>query len=219
MRLLLIITLILSSSFAQASTIKLNYSVFFGYMKTMYKLDYQYVTTAFYLVDRNDKNLCAINNAQMQVERRFEPILFEPEGRLLPYYSDQDRKDGGMLVVDINDGKNVSSCDLQITVMAKERELADLNEQKLILISEQLEGVLKKNAGMIGKYFLPTYAGVRLQLSDTLNASQRTALGDLVSPINDKQILLHNDNLAVINKINELNLTVVRITPWMLSDQ
>lgn len=218
MRLLFVVTLMLFASFSQASTIKLNYSVFFSYMKTMYKLDYPYVTTAFYLVDSDNQNLCHINNAEIVVEEVNEPILFQPEGRLLPFYSDQHRQDGAVLVVDLDDGKTLSSCNLQITVMAKERELANLNEQKLVAIAEQLEGVLKKNAGMIGKYFLPEFAGVRLTPTSPLTESQLIALGDQVSKASNGDLLLKKDAFNIINKINELNLLLKRITPWMVNN-
>ena len=218
MRLLFVVTLMLFASFSQASTIKLNYSVFFSYMKTMYKLDYPYVTTAFYLVDSDNQRLCHINNAEIVVEEVNEPILFQPEGRLLPFYSDQHRQDGAVLVVDLDDGKTLSSCNLQITVMAKERELANLNEQKLDAIAEQLEGVLKKNAGMIGKYFLPEFAGVRLTPTSPLTESQLKALGDQVSMASNGDLLLKKDAFNIINKINELNLLLKRITPWMVNN-
>ena len=218
MRLLLVVSLMLFSSFSQASTIKLNYSVFFSYMKTMYKLDYPYVTTAFYLVDSENQSLCHINNAEIVVEEVNEPILFQPEGRLLPFYSDQHRQDGAVLVVDLDDGKTLSSCNLQITVMAKERELSNLNEQKLMVISEQLEGVLNKNAGMIGKYFLPEFAGVRLTLTSPLTEPQLNTLGNQISIASNGDLLLKKDSFNIINKINELNLLLKRITPWMLNN-
>ncbi|WP_160062751.1 DUF2987 domain-containing protein [Psychromonas sp. L1A2] len=218
MRLLLVVSLMLFSSFSQASTIKLNYSVFFSYMKTMYKLDYPYVTTAFYLVDSENQSLCHINNAEIVVEEVNEPILFQPEGRLLPFYSDQHRQDGAVLVVDLDDGKTLSNCNLQITVMAKERELSNLNEKKLMAISEQLEGVLKKNAGMIGKYFLPEFAGVRLTLTSPLTEPQLNTLGNQISIASNGDLLLKKDSFNIINKINELNLLLKRITPWMLNN-
>ena len=218
MRLIFVVTLMLFASFSQASTIKLNYSVFFSYMKTMYKLDYPYVTTAFYLVDSDNQRLCHINNAEIVVEEVNEPILFQPEGRLLPFYSDQHRQDGAVLVVDLDDGKTLSSCNLQITVMAKERELANLNEQKLSAIADQLEGVLKKNAGMIGKYFLPEFAGVRLTPTSPLTESQLMALGNQASMASNGDLLLKKDAFNIINKINELNLLLKRITPWMVNN-
>jgi len=214
MRLLWAIILLSLSSFSQASTITLNYDIFFSHMKTIYKLNYQYVTTAFYLVDRENKNKCDITRAQIRVENNFEPILFQPSGRLLPFYSDKHRKDGAVLVVDINDGKMLSSCDLQVSLMAKERELSSLTTDKLNIISEQLEGVLKKNAGMIGKYFLPTFAGVRLQLSQPVDSLQLTGF-NLDS---SQAILLSNNELDKINQINELGLNIIRITPWLLTE-
>jgi len=186
-------------------------------MKTMYKLDYDLVSTGFYLVDQENKSLCTINQAEMVMENKHEPILFQPEGRLFPFYSDQHRKDGAVLVVDINDQKEVSSCALQITIMAKESELFDLNTPKLAKISEQLEGVLNKNAGMIGKYFLPTFNGLRIQLSTPLTKSQ---LDDLQISIADNgDLLLTESDFSKIQKINELNLLVTRITPWILKNK
>ena len=219
MRLIIALTLLAMSSVSHASTVKLNYSVLFSYMKTMYKLDYPYVTTAFYLVDRNDKSLCQIKNASMVVENKVDPILFEKNGRLLPFYSDKHRKDGGMIMVDIEDGQTVSSCDLQISVMAKERELSSLDETKLAAISEQLEGVLKKNAGMIGKYFLPTFEGVRLKFSEPLTDIQVNRLGDGIQLSAQGELLLSNNLLNNITAINELNVTLVRITPWMINNK
>lgn len=216
MRIIVLLTSILFTSFSHASTVELNYSIFFSYMKTMYKLDYNYVTTAFYLIDQKNKSACHINDAQMVVDNINEPILFQPEGRLSPFYSDQHRKDGAVLVVDINDDKAISSCALQVTVMAKESELSDLNVHKLTAISEQLQGVLMKNAGMIGKYFLPIFAGVRLQLSTPLSERELLLLGDNVSLANNGDLLLKQKNIPIIKKINELNLQINRITPWML---
>ncbi|MFT7373414.1 MAG: hypothetical protein ACI9T9_002114, partial [Oleiphilaceae bacterium] len=50
--LVLLLTMTTTSS-VLASPLKLNYSLFFGYIKTIYKLDYEYVTTAFYLQDKD----------------------------------------------------------------------------------------------------------------------------------------------------------------------
>lgn len=218
MRALLLLTLLMLPMLSQASTIKLDYSVFFGYMKSMYKLDYQHVTTAFYLVERADNSLCPIKNARIVVENNVEPIQFERAGRLLPFYSDSHRKDGASLFVDIDDNKTISSCDLQITVMAKGRELATLSPQKLAIISEQLEGVLKQNAGMIGKYFLPKFAGIRLQFSAPLTEQQISDFGSELTLVKNGDLLIRNSQIANITFQNDLALSVRRITPWMLNE-
>ena len=218
-RLLLITLLMVLSPLSQASTVKLNYGVLFSYMKTMYKLDYPYVTTAFYLVNKDNHQLCQINNAQIQVDDVLQPILFMPEGQLLPFYSDQHRQDGAVLVIDINDNKQVSDCNLQITVMGKASELSSLDQQKLTAMSDQLQGVLKKNAGMIGRHFLPEYAGVRLQLSDPLSQEQINTLDGKIDVASNGDLLLKTDSFSIINKMNELELKLIRITPWMLNNQ
>jgi len=215
MRLLCLSLLLLLTPMSYASTVKLNYSVFFGYMKTLYKLDYDYVTTAFYLVDRDLHRPCIINNAQIQVDEVREPILFQTNGRLLPFYSDKHRQDGGMLIIDIKDNKTVSRCDLQVTVMAKERELAQLTPTTLTAINDQLEGVIRKNAGMIGKYFLPPFQGMRLHLRTPLTDKQQAALSSITWTQDKQQILLTSKDVDKIQQLNELNIVITRITPWL----
>jgi len=214
MRLVCVSLLLLSSS-SQASVIKLDYSLFFNYMKTMYKLDYQHVTTAFYLVDNSTQKQCHINQVDMVVDDRIEPILFQAPGRLLPFYSDQHRKDGGVLLVDIDDNLPTGSCNLQIKIMAKESELSNLDEDKLQLIDDQLEGVLNKNAGMVGKYFLPEFLGVTVKLSSDSNEAQLAVLRKDVTVTENGELLLRPDEFHLIEKINDLNLTVTRISPWL----
>lgn len=215
MRLVFLVVLLLSVNSVFASSLKLDYSTFFGYMKTMHKLDYSHVTTAFYLVDRNSGNACLIKNAQMVVDNKREPIKIGPNGRLLPFYSDQHRKDGAMIEVDLLVDQAVYKCDLQVTIMAKESNLNILSFAKLALISEQLEGVLKKNAGMIGKYFLPDFSGIRLQLKQPLSEQQLSSLPAEVTISKSGDLLIPNAMLINGAENQKLYLPVARITLWL----
>lgn len=215
MRLGFFLVLLLTTSSVLAAPLKLNYSLFFGYMKTIYKLDYEYVTTAFYLQDKDSRNACLIKDAQIVVDQKREPITFTEEGQLLPFYSDQHRKDGAMIEVELLAGQESYQCDLQVTIMAKAAESVQLSDPKLALISAQLEGILKKNAGMIGKYFLPEFSGVRLQLSEKLSEQQLSALPRQVQFAQNGDLLISN---AILNSgltDNHLVLNIDRITPWI----
>ncbi|MFT7053025.1 MAG: hypothetical protein ACJAU1_000576, partial [Psychromonas sp.] len=70
----LVLLLTMTTNSVLATPLKLNYSLFFGYMKTIYKLDYEYVTTAFYLQDKDSQQACLIKNAQIVVDQKREPI-------------------------------------------------------------------------------------------------------------------------------------------------
>jgi hypothetical protein len=210
MRTLILILSILFSQNIMASTLKLNYSLFFGYMKTMYKLDYQHVTTAFYLVEQSSNNQCFIRQAEMVIDEKREKIKFEEEGQLMPFYSDQHRKDGAMIEVETVNNK---ACALQVTLMAKESELTKLSFQKLIIISTELEGVLRKNAGMIGKYFLPTYSGLRFKLETPLTPNSALPSGYTVASNGD--ILVSNETLSQTEESKLLPFEVSRVTPWI----
>lgn len=207
---LLLLSLIVSQN-AFASTLKLNYSLFFGYMKTMYKLDYQDVTTAFYLIDPTTKESCTIEQADIVVDNKREPIDFQPQGRLMPFYSDQHRKDGAMIEVQTLVQK---SCALQVTLMARESHLNALTFGKLTSISDQLEGVLRKNAGMIGKYFLPTYQGLRFKLVEPITPSEQLDAGYELATNGD--LLITNQVLQSMDSNEMLHYKVLRITPWII---
>tara|TARA_R110001583_G_scaffold9433_10_gene44798 strand:- start:923 stop:1513 length:591 start_codon:yes stop_codon:yes gene_type:complete len=193
-----------------ASSLKMNYSLFFGYMKTMYKLDYQHVTTDFYLVEQSSGEQCFIEQAEIVVDQKREPIEFEKLGKLMPFYSDEHRKDGAM--IDVKTVNN-EACALQVTLMAKESELNKLSFQRLLLISSELEGVLRKNAGMIGKYFLPTYVGLRFKLVTPLASDFALPSGYVVAPNGD--LLVSNETLMAEQSSQLLAYKVARISPWI----
>jgi hypothetical protein len=218
MRLRLFLVLLLTmttTSSVLASPLKLNYSLFFGYMKTIYKLDYEYVTTAFYLQDKDSGQACLIKNAQIVVDQKREPITFTEQGQLLPFYSQQHSKDGAMIEVELLAGQEHYQCDLQVTLMAKEFDFVQLSDPKLALISEQLEGILKKNAGMIGKYFLPVFAGIRLQLSEKLSEQQLSALPAQVRFSENGDLLISNAMLNSDLTGSNILLKIDRIAPWI----
>ncbi|WP_372881983.1 DUF2987 domain-containing protein [Psychromonas sp.] len=207
--------LLLTVNSAFGASLKLDYSLFFGYMKTLYKLEYEHVTTAFYLRDKQTGNACLINNAYLLVDRQRDPIQIAEQGRLLPFYSDQHRKDGATIEVELLAGQENYQCDLQVTIMAKQSELGQLSYSKLALISTQLEGVLKKNAGMVGKYFLPDFSGVRVQLAEPLSELQLSMLPEQVSFAENGDLLIANAVLHAQQADKNLALSVSRITPWL----
>lgn len=210
MRILILLISILVSQNVMASTLKLNYSLFFGYMKTMYKLDYQYVTTGFYLVDQSSGAKCEIEQAEIVVDNKREKIEFERQGRLLPFYSDEHRKDGAMIEVETTLDK---ACALQVRIMAQEPQLTDLTFQKLDLITTELEGVLRKNAGMIGKHFLPTYSGLRFKLAQPLLTDADLPTGYTVASNGD--LLVTNKTVKTSEANKQFPFEVTRITPWI----
>lgn len=212
MRIWVLLFALLISTHSVANTLKLNYSLFFGYMKTMYQLDYQDVTTAFYLVDASTGGPCVIQQAEMVVDNKREVIDFQRQGRLLPFYSDQHRKDGAMIEVKT---RATQPCALQVSPMAKARYLAAPQFKKLTEISTQLEGVLHKNAGMIGKYFLPTYQGLRFKLSVPLAPDMPLIAG--YKRANNGDLLITNRALQGSKPQARLPYKLIAITPWLMN--
>ena len=211
----LLLALSLSASNAFSADLKLNYSMFFGYMKTLYKLDYAHVTTAFYLVDKNTKQPCEIKNAEIVVDTKREQIDFDKNGQLRPFYSDEHRKDGAMIEVTLLNPNVNHQCDLNVTLMAKESELDTLSYPKMKVISMELEGVLRKNAGMIAKYFLPTFEGVRLQPEIALSMYETRLLDKQIKISITGDLLISNEFLNEITEDKPFPIKIKRITPWI----
>lgn len=206
------LSLLFICSSSLATPLQLNYSLFFGYMKTLYKLESEHVTTAFYLLDQNNGSPCLIKQANIVVDEKQEPIKFALEGRLLPFFSDQHRKDGAVIEVEL---LQPQQCSLQVTLMAKEIELNNLTVARLLLISRELESLLKKNAGMIGKYFLPEFKGVRLQLNESLSSQQSRVLDKQIKIASNGDLLVSREWLEADNKVPSYQLK--RITPWLVN--
>ena len=214
----LFLALTLFAGNALSAELKLNYSLFFGYMKTLYKLDYEHVTTAFYLLDKETGEPCQISNAEMVVDAKREKIDFDEIGRLKPFFSDQHRKDGAMIEVSLLDPELNKHCDLSVSLMAKEKELNALSYQKMLVISTELEGVLRKNAGMIAKYFLPTFQGIRIEPKQALTESQMKNLKTDIKIDEKGDLLISNKVLSSFEQTALFNVQVKKITPWILVD-
>lgn len=212
--LLLILSLMVNSAFS--APLKLNYSLFFGYMKTLNKQQYKAVTTAFYLQQQGTTVPCLIEKAEMVVDEKREPIKFEKEGRLVPFYSDKHRKDGAMIEVQLVNEQRDLQCDLQVTLMASDAALDNLSLAQLTLISTQLATLLEKNAGMVGKYFLPTFAGIRLQLQEPVSKLSLRELDKHILFAENGDLLIKKESFQQALLDKPLSFKVARITPWLV---
>lgn len=211
----LFLLLLLSVNSVFCTSLTLNYDLFFGYMKTLYKAQYNEVTTAFYLLDKKTGSACLIKQAEIVVDQKREAIKFAQTGRLLPFFSQQHRKDGAMIEVELLAGQASYQCSLQVTLMAKESALDNLTWSRLALISEQLQSLLNKHAGMLGKYFLPTFSGLRLQLVEPLTPLQLSRLDKKIGVAKNGYLLVSNKVLKSTLSDKRIEFKLARITPWL----
>lgn len=213
MRALFLLVMIFTLNNAFATPLKLNYSLFFGYMKTTLQLHHQYVTTAFYLRDIKHGHDCKIEKAYMAVDNRHKDIHFTESGQLLPFFSDQWRKDGAMIEVILKEKEE--QCALVVMIKTKKNAINDLDNATLKVIRSQLKSTYQKNAGMIGQYFVPEFLGVRLQLNSPINKQQIKRLGPEIQIAKDGSLLLTNKYIAQIVASKKLDIDVRDIMPWI----
>lgn len=199
-----------------AADLKLNYSLFFGYMKTLYKLNYNYVTTAFYLTDKKSKQPCRIKNAVIVVDDSRQKINFDKIGRLRPLLSQKFYQAGAMIEISLLKPRLNKECDLNVTLMAKESELNKLSYGKMKIISSELDGLLRKNAGMIGQYFLPPFEGLILVPAQVLTKTQMSQLDTRIKIDKRGNLLISNKTLNALDQKKLLHVSVTKITPWIM---
>ena len=113
-----------------------------------------------------------------------------------------------------------ATCDMSVQVMADAPPASDsqgFRVSEVVTRQQEMQSLLDKLAGMVGKYFLPEMAGVRVTLvqpSGTaylIDGARQQPL-----PWQDGQLLLRNEQLADF-AAGRLQLAgeILRLTPWL----
>lgn len=200
-------------------SLDLQYGTFYSQMKTFAKGDFGQARLGFYLTDPQSGQRCGLISARVSTEGRDVPAEVTVDSELRLPYDDDLNLDKATVVVALTEPH--AACDLSVQVMADVSPLADRKERlkvaDLIQGQQDMQALLDKLAGMIGKYFLPGMEGVRISLvqpSGTaylIDGTRQQAL-----PWQDGQLLLSNEQFADF-AAGELQLQgeVLRLTPWL----
>ena len=132
----------------------------------------------------------------------------------LPFDEDLNL-DKGIVTVGLKEEH--ATCDMTVQVMADAPNGPELPVAELAARQQQMQSLLDKMAGMVGKHFLPKMEGVRITLvqqSGTaylIDGARQEAL-----PLQEGHLLLSNEQLATF-AAGQLRLQgdVLRLTPWL----
>ncbi|MFQ2037389.1 DUF2987 domain-containing protein [Aeromonas veronii] len=211
----LLATLLLPGLALAEPVLDLQYSTFYSQMKTFAKGEFGHARLGFYLTDPQNSRRCGLTFARVATDSKevAGEVTVDSELRL-PFDEDLNL-DKGIVTVGLKEEH--ATCDMTVQVMADVPNGPELPLAELAARQQQMQSLLDKMAGMVGKHFLPKMEGVRITLvqqSGTaylIDGARQEAL-----PWVEGHLLLSNEQLAAF-AAGQLRLQgdVLRLTPWL----
>ncbi|MFQ1711862.1 DUF2987 domain-containing protein [Aeromonas veronii] len=211
----LLVSLLLPGLALAEPMLDLQYSTFYSQMKTFAKGEFGHARLGFYLTDPQNGQRCGLTFARVATDSKevAGEVTVDSELRL-PFDEDLNL-DKGIVTVGLKEEH--ATCDMTVQVMADAPNGPELPLAELAARQQQMQSLLDKMAGMVGKHFLPKMEGVRITLvqqSGTaylIDGARQEAL-----PWQEGHLLLSNEQLAAF-AAGQLRLQgdVLRLTPWL----
>lgn len=211
----LLATLLLPGLVLAEPVLDLQYSTFYSQMKTFAKGEFGHARLGFYLTDPQNGQRCGLTFARVATDSKevAGEVTVDSELRL-PFDEDLNL-DKGIVTVGLKEEH--ATCDMTVQVMAYAPNGPELPLAELAARQQQMQSLLDKMAGMVGKHFLPKMEGVRITLvqqSGTaylIDGARQEALS-----WQEGHLLLSNEQLAAF-AAGQLRLQgdVLRLTPWL----
>ena len=201
-----------------APSLDLQYSTFYSQMKTFAKGEFGDARLGFYLTDPQTGQRCGLASARVSTLDRDVAAEVTIDSELRLPYDDDLNLDKATVVVELIEPH--AACDMSVQVMADAPPASDsqgFRVSEVVTRQQEMQSLLDKLAGMVGKHFLPDMAGVRVTLvqpSGTaylIDGARQQPL-----PWQDGQLLLRNEQLAdfAAGKL-QLEGDILRLTPWL----
>ncbi|MBL0639611.1 DUF2987 domain-containing protein [Aeromonas veronii] len=211
----LLATLLLPGLALAEPVLDLQYSTFYSQMKTFAKGEFGHARLGFYLTDPQNGQRCGLTFARVATDSKevAGEVTVDSELRL-PFDEDLNL-DKGIVTVGLKEEH--ATCDMTVQVMADAPNGPELPLAELAARQQQMQSLLDKMAGMVGKHFLPKMEGVRITLVQQIgtayliDGARQEAL-----PWEEGHLLLSNEQLAAF-AAGQLRLQgdVLRLTPWL----
>ncbi|MFM5447292.1 DUF2987 domain-containing protein [Aeromonas veronii] len=211
----LLATLLLPGLALAEPVLDLQYSTFYSQMKTFAKGEFGHARLGFYLTDPQNGQRCGLTFARVATDSKEVAGEVTVDSELRLPFDEDINLDKGIVTVGLKEEH--ATCDMTVQVMADAPNGPELPLAELAARQQQMQLLLDKMAGMVGKHFLPKMEGVRITLvqqSGTaylIDGARQEAL-----PWQEGHLLLSNEQLAAF-AAGQLRLQgdVLRLTPWL----
>ncbi|MFQ2011995.1 DUF2987 domain-containing protein [Aeromonas veronii] len=217
-RTLLASLLLPTLAMAGQPVLELQYGAFYSQMKTFAKGEFGHARLGFYLTDPQNGQRCGLTFARVATDSKevAGEVTVDSELRL-PFDEDLNL-DKGIVTVGLKEEH--ATCDMTVQVMADAPKGPELPLAELAARQQQMQQLLDKMAGMVGKYFLPKMEGIRIALVEPQGTAYLVD-GARQEPVawQHGQLLLSNAQLsAFATGTLRLQGEVLRLTPWLHKD-
>ncbi|WOX46640.1 DUF2987 domain-containing protein [Aeromonas sp. XH] len=198
-----------------APSLELAYGTFYSQMKTFAKGEFGHARLGFYLTDPQNGRRCLLTSARVSTPDRDVPAEVTVDSELRLPYDDDLNLDKATVVVELTEPH--AACDMSVQVMADAPATPEVPLAEIALRQQQMQQLLDKMAGMVGKYFLPRMEGVRFSLvAPSGTAYLVEGARQEAVPWQQGQLLLSNAQLAAFaNGRLQLQGEILRLTPWL----
>ncbi|MFM5820118.1 DUF2987 domain-containing protein [Aeromonas sanarellii] len=198
-----------------APSLELAYGTFYSQMKTFAKGEFGHARLGFYLTDPQNGRRCLLTSARASTPDRDVPAEVTVDSELRLPYDDDLNLDKATVVVELTEPH--AACDMSVQVMADAPATPEVPLAEIALRQQQMQQLLDKMAGMVGKYFLPRMEGVRFSLvAPSGTAYLVEGARQEAVPWQQGQLLLSNAQLAAFaNGRLQLQGEILRLTPWL----
>jgi hypothetical protein len=211
----LLASLLLPAVAMAAPTLDLQYSTFYSQMKTFTKGEFGHARLGFYLTDPQNGQLCGLVSARVSNQDKQVAAEVTVDSELRLPFDDDLNLDKALVQVTLKEPH--ATCDMAVQVMADAPNGPELPLAELAARQQQMQSLLDKMAGMVGKHFLPKMEGVRIALVEPSGTAYLKD-GDRQEalPWQHGQLLLSNDQLTDF-AAGQLMVQgeVLRLTPWL----
>lgn len=211
----LLASLLLPAVAMAAPTLDLQYSTFYSQMKTFAKGEFGHARLGFYLTDPQNGQLCGLVSARVSNQDKQVPAEVTVDSELRLPFDDDLNLDKALVQVTLKEPH--ATCDMAVQVMADAPNGPELPLAELAARQQQMQSLLDKMAGMVGKHFLPKMEGVRIALVEPSGTAYLKD-GDRQEalPWQHGQLLLSNEQLTGF-AAGQLIVQgeVLRLTPWL----
>ncbi|ONG08713.1 hypothetical protein BWQ95_11575 [Aeromonas hydrophila] len=200
-------------------SLELQYGTFYSQMKTFAKGEFGHARLGFYLTDQQNGRRCLLTSARVSTRDRDVAAEVTVDSELRLPYDDDLNLDKATVVVGLTEPHE--ACDLSVQVMADvpppEDSGWELKVSELTGRQHDMQSLLEKLAGMVGKYFLPEMTGVRVSLVQPSGTAYLIdGARQLPLPWQEGQLLLSNAQLAEFAEGKlQLQGEILRLTPWL----
>ncbi|ANB69557.1 hypothetical protein A6033_14185 [Aeromonas veronii] len=211
----LLATLLLPGLALAEPMLDLQYSTFYSQMKTFAKGEFGHARLGFYLTDPQNGQRCGLTFARVATDSKEVAGEVTVDSELRLPFDEALNLDKGIVTVGLKEEH--ATCDMTVQVMADAPKGPDLPVAELAARQQQMQSLLDKMAGMVGKHFLPKMEGVRITLvQQSGTAYLIDGARQEAQPWQEGHLLLSNEQLAAF-AAGQLRLQgdVLRLTPWL----